>query len=150
MSAGLAGAAMAPLISLDPQHDANEQWLGKDGHLLRLLPLLDLFLPNEVEICHIAAALLPSTRAAHADSKYSKEFETCLSKCVYEQTKITKGIGKVEVMSRTEAYGMCKPKVKRRRAQERCFPCADPAPPLVLAQCATSKEQLLIGQPKKS
>lgn len=98
----------------------------------------------------IAAALLPSTRAAHADSKYSKEFETCLSKCVYEQTKITKGIGKVEVMSRTEAYGMCKPKVKRRRAQERCFPCADPAPPLVLAQCATSKEQLLIGQPKKS
>jgi len=48
-----------------------------------------------------------------------------LSKCLYEKTKITKGIGQVEVVSRADAMLECKPK------------------------CATSKAQLLIGQPKK-
>ena len=62
---------------------------------------------------------------AYALLQIAIQFEECLSKCVYEQTKITKGVGKVEVVSRTEAYGICKPK------------------------CATSKEQLLLGQPKK-
>lgn len=39
-----------------------------------------------------------------------KEYTECLSTCVYESTKITKGIGKVEVVSREEAYAACKPK----------------------------------------
>ena len=58
-------------------------------------------------------------------SKYDKKFESCLSQCVYEQTKIAKGIAQVEVVSRSEAMASCKQK------------------------CATSKDQLLIGQPKK-
>lgn len=64
-------------------------------------------------------------RIAAEGTKSDKKFQECVSKCVYEETKITKGIAKVEVVSRTEAYAICKPK------------------------CATSKEQLLLGQPKK-
>ena len=71
------------------------------------------------------AAALSRPRAALADSKYDKKFESCLSLCVYEQTKIAKGIAQVEVVSRSEAMATCKSK------------------------CATSKEQLMIGQPKK-
>ena len=67
----------------------------------------------------VAAVSLPP-RIASADSKYDKKFEACLSQCVYETTKITKGVGQVEVISRSEAYATCKPK------------------------CATSKEQLLL------
>ena len=72
----------------------------------------------------VAASLLLPSRAVQAASKYDKDFESCLSKCLYEKTKITKGIAQVEVISRSEAYAQCKPK------------------------CATSKEQLLIGKPK--
>ena len=73
--------------------------------------------------CSAAVATL---RPAHADGgKDDKKFQACLSQCVYEATKITKGIAQVEVMSRAEAFATCKPK------------------------CATSKDQLLIGQPKK-
>jgi ribosomal protein L24E len=80
-----------------------------------------------VGLCSAAFAGAPLLRPANAASsgKYDKKFEECLSKCVYDVTKITKGIGQVEVTSRTEAYGICKPK------------------------CATSKDQLLLGQPKK-
>ena len=73
----------------------------------------------------IAATALALPRAARADGKYDKKFESCLSQCVYEQTKIAKGIAQVEVVSRSEAMATCKSK------------------------CATSKEQLMIGQPKK-
>ena len=75
----------------------------------------------------VGAASLLSTlpRACNAASKYDKDFDNCLSKCVYEKTKITKGIAQVEVISRAEAFAECKPK------------------------CAKSKEQLMIGQPKK-
>ena len=73
----------------------------------------------------IAATALALPRAARADGKYDKKFESCLSQCVYEQTKIAKGIAQVEVVSRSEAMASCKQK------------------------CATSKDQLLIGQPKK-
>ena len=41
-------------ISLDPQHDCSNKWSGEGGHLTRLLPLVDVFLPNETEVCHIA------------------------------------------------------------------------------------------------
>ena len=75
--------------------------------------------------CAAASLSLFPTQQAAADGKYDKKFEACVSQCLYEQTKITKGVAKVEVMSRAEAYAVCKPK------------------------CATSKEQLLIGQPKK-
>ena len=43
------------LITMDPQHDANETWTGGGDHLARLFPLLDVFMPNEVEIVHVAA-----------------------------------------------------------------------------------------------
>ena len=44
-----------------------------------------------------------------------KEYTECLSTCVYESTKITKGIAKVEVVSREEAYAACKPKCADKR-----------------------------------
>ena len=47
--------ARGTILTMDPQHDANEKWTGEDGHLARLFPLLDVFLPNEVEIAHVAA-----------------------------------------------------------------------------------------------
>ena len=72
-----------------------------------------------------AATRLPAPARAAEGQKSDKSFQTCLSKCVYDVTKITKGISQVEVISRQEAYAQCKPK------------------------CATSKDQLLIGQPKK-
>lgn len=37
--------------SMDPAWDPTETW---DGHLHSVLPLLDIFLPNEQELCHIA------------------------------------------------------------------------------------------------
>ena len=76
--------------------------------------------------CAAATTLQPVARAHAAEGqKDDKKFQSCVSLCVYEQTKISKGIAQVEVISRTEAYAICKPK------------------------CATSKDQLLIGQPKK-
>lgn len=73
----------------------------------------------------ISAAFLGQLPARADDkSKYDKKFEKCLSMCVYEKTKIAKGIGEVEVVSRSEAMAVCKP------------------------QCAKSKEQLLLGTPK--
>lgn len=72
-----------------------------------------------------AATALSQPARAGGTGKDDKAFQSCLSQCVYEATKITKGIGKVEVMDRSEAFKMCKPK------------------------CATSKDQLLLGQPKK-
>ena len=50
--------ARGTLITLDPQHDAAEKWTGESNHLLRLFPSVDVFLPNEVEICKVADALL--------------------------------------------------------------------------------------------
>ena len=75
--------------------------------------------------CAAVTALQPPAPARADGGKGDKKFQECLSNCVYEATKITKGIAKVEVMSRQDAYAMCKPK------------------------CATSKDQLLLGQPKK-
>ena len=73
-----------------------------------------------------AALLLPrvSHAAGSGNSKDDKKYQECLSNCVYEATKITKGVAQVEVKSRTEAYAECKPK------------------------CALNKEQLMTGTPK--
>ena len=73
-----------------------------------------------------ALAVLPHAARAggSGNTKDDKAFQECLSKCVYEKTKITKGIAQVEVVSRTEAYAECKPK------------------------CAVNKDQLLIGKAK--
>ena len=71
-----------------------------------------------------AAFLRQSPARADDKSKYDKKFEKCISECVYEKTKIAKGIAEVEVVSRSEAMAVCKP------------------------QCAKSKEQLLLGKPK--
>ena len=49
-------------ISLIPQHDAREQWTGEGGHLSRLLPHVDIFMPNEVEIVHVVQALQQQQR----------------------------------------------------------------------------------------
>ncbi len=48
------------LISLDPQFDCDGAWTGRGGHLKRLLPLLDVFLPNEVEACGVSGAATPA------------------------------------------------------------------------------------------
>ena len=56
----------------------------------------------------LASTALPAV--ADDKEKNKKKFEACLSLCVYEATKITKGIGQVEVMGRPEAFAMCKPK----------------------------------------
>lgn len=39
-----------------------------------------------------------------------------LSKCVYDKTKITKGVGQVEVMGRAEAFTACKPKCAKSKS----------------------------------
>jgi len=50
-------------------------------------------------------AILPSSAADKG-----KAYNDCISKCVYEQTKIAKGIAQVEVKPREEAMAECKPK----------------------------------------
>ena len=62
--------ANGTLISMDPQHDANEKWTGEDGHLKQLLPKLDVFMPNEVEIVRTADVNLPR---ASSDSPRTPE-----------------------------------------------------------------------------
>ena len=47
-------------VSLDTQFDASELWTGSDGHLRRLLPLLDVLLFNETEGAGIASACVPA------------------------------------------------------------------------------------------
>jgi len=42
------------ILSLDPQFDASGQWDGRDGHLRKLLPLLDVLLPSEIEAIGIS------------------------------------------------------------------------------------------------
>ena len=59
-----------------------------------------------------ATALPGAVHAGNEGTKNDKAFTECLSKCLYEQTKIAKGIGQVEVVSRQEAYAVCKPKVR--------------------------------------
>ena len=66
------------LISLDPQHDANEEWTGKGGHLGSLLPHLDCFMPNEVEICHVARVYAPGADAAGGSSSLPPSPESAL------------------------------------------------------------------------
>lgn len=51
--------ARGALITLDPQYDCDEAWSGVDGHLRRLLPLVDVFLPNEVEACGVTGKATP-------------------------------------------------------------------------------------------
>ena len=48
------------LICVDPQYDCTETWTGVDGHLAKLLPLVDVFLPNEVEAMGISGKRTPT------------------------------------------------------------------------------------------
>jgi hypothetical protein len=50
-----------------------------------------------------------ATLPASAADK-GKAYNDCISKCVYEQTKIAKGIAQVEVKPREDAMAECKPK----------------------------------------
>jgi hypothetical protein len=59
----------------------------------------------------VASAALPPLPAL-AESKYGKEYEKCLSECIYEEEKITKGIAQVEVVSKADAMNTCKVKCK--------------------------------------
>jgi sugar/nucleoside kinase (ribokinase family) len=59
-------------VTLDPQHDASEQW-GAGGHFARLLPYVDVFLPNEVELCHVTQTLLPLRADADAEGSAAAE-----------------------------------------------------------------------------
>ena len=43
-------------FSLDPQYDSSGKWSGTDGHLHRLIPLLDYLLPNDFELHNIFGA----------------------------------------------------------------------------------------------
>ena len=43
-------------ISIDPQHANNGLWLGEDNILLRVLPEIDIFLPNDIEVMKVANA----------------------------------------------------------------------------------------------
>ena len=100
-----------------------------------------------------AATVLRPNAPARADGgKSDKKFQECLSKCVYEETKITKGIAKVEVVSRSEAYAICKPKCATSKEQVRrdlgCIFGTSLYADISLACCAC-RTQLLIGQPKK-
>jgi sugar/nucleoside kinase (ribokinase family) len=54
--------------SLDPQFDARGNWTGVDGDLLRILPLLDDFLPSEDEARAIAEAAGLTSSESRADS----------------------------------------------------------------------------------
>uniref|UniRef100_A0A7S3TFD7 Uncharacterized protein n=1 Tax=Emiliania huxleyi TaxID=2903 RepID=A0A7S3TFD7_EMIHU len=63
-----------------------------------------------VAVTAAAAAGRAPARAFAADK--GKEYNDCMSKCMYEATKITKGIAKVEVTPREEAKEMCKPQCR--------------------------------------
>ena len=69
-----------------------------------------------------STTLRPIAPARAGGGKDDKKFQECLSKCVYEQTKIAKGIAKVEVVSRTEAYAICKPQCATSKDQARASP----------------------------
>lgn len=45
------------LLSLDLQYDASEKWIGESGNLLKLLPLIDIFLPSENEAIGVASSV---------------------------------------------------------------------------------------------
>jgi len=66
--------AHGALIALDPQYDCTEKWTGTDGHLGRLLRLVDVFLPNEVEASGITGAATPE----EALEQLSAEFPAML------------------------------------------------------------------------
>jgi len=44
------------MLSMDPQHDCSGKWTGEGGHLAQLLPLLDVFMPNEAELTGLTGA----------------------------------------------------------------------------------------------
>lgn len=44
------------VITMGPQHDCTGRWAGEGGHVHRLLPLLDVFLPNTNEALGVSGA----------------------------------------------------------------------------------------------
>jgi len=67
--------ASGGIVSLDTQFDASGQWAGLDGHLSRLLPLVDVFLPSENEAMGIART--PDGPAAALD-ELARRYPTAL------------------------------------------------------------------------
>ncbi len=58
------------LLTLDPQYDCTEAWTGRDGHLAKLLPLLDVFLPNETEAQGLTGASTPAAALDRLAARY--------------------------------------------------------------------------------
>eukprot|EP00457_Paulinella_chromatophora_P008762 gb/GEZN01008807.1/.p1 GENE.gb/GEZN01008807.1/~~gb/GEZN01008807.1/.p1 ORF type:complete len:418 (+),score=35.58 gb/GEZN01008807.1/:144-1256(+) len=58
-------------VSMDPQYDAELKFTGRNGHLGTLLPLLDLFMPNETELCAVAQLAHDSIQVPIAAAKIS-------------------------------------------------------------------------------
>jgi len=52
--------ALGMTVSLNTQYDASEAWAGTDGHLGKLLPLVDLLFVNGTEAERVAAAICQS------------------------------------------------------------------------------------------
>lgn len=71
--------ATSARVSLDTQFDASEQWTGGDGHLRRLLPLLDVFLFNETEGAGIASACVQSEEPRAAPLGAASLLETLVA-----------------------------------------------------------------------
>ena len=126
------GAIGAPRLSLTGcVREADKILIASRAQLLLLVLALFAAAVNGLRVEHALGrrsailsaataltALRPAPARAGGTGKDDKAFQSCISQCVYTETKISKGIAKVEVMSRTEAYAKCKP------------------------QCATSKDQV--------
>lgn len=70
-----------------------------------------------------AAAALTAAAPAFAADK-GKTYNDCMSKCVYDATKISKGIAQVVVESRGDAMAECEPTLAGTRARYVRIACA--------------------------
>ena len=62
-----------------------------------------------------AALLLPTQARAEGDEK---KYAACMSTCMYDELKIAKGIGEVEVKPRDEVTAECKVKCKELKPKK--------------------------------
>jgi len=101
----------------------------ENGHALAKLVLASVLLSP---VCVPAAVLLqapsPALAASSEGTKGEKKFELCVSKCIFAETRpppIGSSVERLEAKDRSAALADCR------------------------KSCATTKEQLLTGQPKQ-
>lgn len=95
--------AAGTTFSLDPQYDSSGKWSGTDGHLHKLIPLLDYFMPNDFELQSIFSA--PSAEAALATFAKAAPNTTLVLKCGEAGVKAYKAghmVGHAGVMKGTK------------------------------------------------